>query len=572
MKKFILIFCLMYSAILNTSNAAPRISFEDLLVQGELNPQIVLSSKEKAITQGKPVSIMTTDGIMIDVKFVENDRPVYAVFTNFADIYDGGYAAYYEDVVSKINFANARIDYGNRNIVDNTNGYFTPKLSGRNAASSFIMVTESTSDRVSIFNAFNGDLIDTAFIPSTRPQLTTPKHALKHFSSSNVLICDQVSDVVQEFNLNGTYKGYYAPASGPNNSIVDNMRGMQYKANNNLLVTVGSGVNQNTVQEFDPTGNHIGAFTATNLTSPFDILIRPSDVLVSNFSTTNRISRFDNSGVFLNYFYTGSNFGITQQLYQVPANGNVCASAFQSPSGLAILDSSGVFIKLLTGITGNRGVQQLGNGNFLVTNSAGAHEIDSASGSLVRTILASPNFQYASKYEIANPYLRLKINLEACAISDTLNVELRNSSSPYNVLETQTVVGGLGAPTDVQFSTPVNGTPYYIRVTHRNSVSTWSGSTPSFNSNYINYTFISASSQAYGNNMVNTGGKWSFYGGDANQDGSIDVTDISLIDNDSFNFASGYLVTDIDCNDVIDLSDIAFTDNNALNFVGEVTP
>ncbi|MBK8983678.1 MAG: hypothetical protein IPM38_15515 [Ignavibacteria bacterium] len=572
MRKFFLIFSLICFSLQSYAVASPRISFEDLLMQGELNPQSVLSARDKAISQSKPVTVMTTDGIMIDVKFVEDGRPVYAVFTNFADIYDGGYAAYYEEVVSKINFANARIDYGNRNIVDNTNGYFTPVLSGRNAASSFIMVTESTSDRVSIFNAFNGDLIDTAFIPSTRPELGTPKHALKHFSSSNILICDQIRDVVQDFNLNGTYKGYYAPASGPNTSIVDNMRGMQYRPNNNLLVTVGSGANQNTVQEFDPTGNHIGTFISTNLTSPFDVQIRTADVLVSNFSTTNRISRFDNSGVFLNYFYTGSDFGITQQLYQVPANGNVGASAFQSPSGLAILDSSGAFIKLLNGVTGNRGVQLLGNGNFLVTNSAGAHEIDSVTGSLVRTIILSPNFQYASKYEIANPYLRLKINLEVCAISDTLNIELRNSSSPYNVIETQTVTGGLGAPVDVQFSTPINGTPYYIRVTHRNSVSTWSGSTPSFNSNYINYTFISENTQAFGNNMVNVGGIWSFYGGDANQDGSVDVTDISLIDNDSFNFATGYLVTDIDCNDVIDLSDIAVTDNNALNFVGEVTP
>ncbi len=572
MKKLILIFCLMFSAVMNSSDAAPRISFEDLLVQGELNPEIVSASKQKAISQGKPVSIITTDGIMIDVKFVENGRPVYAVFTNFADIYDGGYAAYYEDVVSVINFANARIDYGNRNVVDNTNGYFTPKLQGRNAASSFIMVTESTHDRVSIFNAFNGDLIDTAFIPSTRPQLSTPKHALKHYSNLNVLVCDQISDVVQEFNLNGTYKGFYAPATGVNNSIVDNMRGMQYKGNNNLLVTVGSGANQNTVQEFDPSGNHIGAFASTNLSSPFDILIRPADVLVSNFSTTNRITRFDNNGIFMNYFYTGSNFGITQQLFEVPGNGNIAASAFQTPTGLAILNSSGVFIKLLTGVTGNRGVQLLGNGNFLVTNAAGAHEIDSASGGLIRTILASPNFQYASKYEIANPYLRVKVNLEACAVSDTLNIELRSSSSPYNLIETKTVVGGLGAPTDVQFSTPVNGTPYYIRVTHRNSIATWSGSTPSFNSNYINYTFISANTQAFGSNMVNVGGKWSYFSGDVNQDGSIDVSDISLIDNDSFNFASGYIATDLDCNDVVDLSDIAFADNNALNFVGEVAP
>lgn len=572
MRKFILAFCFIYSAFQSSANASPRISFEELLVQGELNPQNVLLARETAISQGKPVSIMTTDRIMIDAKYVENGRPVYAVFTNFADIYDGGYATYYEDVISKINFANARIDYGNRNIVDNTNGFFTPVLSGRDAASSFIMVTESTHDRVSIFNADNGDLIDTAFIPSTRPQLATPKVALKHYANSNVIVCDQITDVVQEFNLNGTYKGFYAPATGPNTSIVDNMRGMRYRSNNNLVVSVGSGVNLNTIQQFDPSGNHIGTYISGNLNSPFDILIRANDVLVSNFSGTNRVSRFDPNGVFLNSFYTGSDFGISQQMYEVPANGDVGVSSFQTPSGLAILNSSGTFRKLLNGVTGNRGVQLLGNGNFLVTNAGGAHEIDSVTGSLVRTIVLSPNFQYATKYDMPNPYLRLRINLEACTILDTVRVEIRESSSPFNLIESQSVVAGLGNPVDVVFNTPVNGTPYYIQVKHRNSIATWSGSTPSFNSNYINYTFISASSQAFGNNVVNVGGKWSFYSGDVNQDGVVDLSDVGQIDNDAFNFATGYLPTDLDCNDVVDISDLAFADNNAFNFISEVTP
>lgn len=572
MKKFFLILCFVYTAFQSSANASPRISFEDLLIQSELNPQNVLQARETAIRQGIPVSIMTSDRIMIDAKYVEDGRPVYAVYTNFADIYNGGYAAYYEDVVSKINFANARIDYGNRNIVDNTNGFFTPVLSGRNAASSFIMITESTSDRVSIFNAENGDLIDTAFIPSTRPQLGTPKVALKHYASSNVIICDQITDVVQDFNLNGTYKGFYAPSTGPNTSIVDNMRGMRYRSNNNIVVSVGSGVNQNTIQQFDPSGNHIGTYITGNLNSPFDILIRANDVLVSNFSGTNRVSRYDSNGVFLNSFYTGSNFGISQQMYEVAANGNVAVSSFQTPSGLAILNSAGAFVKLLNGVTGNRGVHLLGNGNFLVTNSTGAHEIDSASGSLVRTIHLSPNFQYATKYEIPNPYLRLRINLEACAILDTVNVDIRNSSSPFSIIESKKVVAGLGNSVDVQFNTPVNGTPYYIQVSHRNSIATWSGSTPSFNSDYINYTFISASSQAFGSNMVNVGGKWSFYTGDVDQDGVVDVTDVGLIDNDSFNFATGYLSTDLDCNDIIDITDLAYADNNAFNFVSEVAP
>lgn len=572
MKKLILLFSFIFIPYLNSAIASPRISFEDLLAQGEINPQTVLKARQTAISQGKPVNIITTDNVIADVKSVEEGRPVYAVITNFADIYDGGFAAYYEEVVTVINFENAKIDYGNKNTVDNTSGFFDPVFSGKEAASSFIMITESTHDRVYIFNAFNGDLIDTAFIPSTRPQLQTPKVALKHYSSLNIIVCDQISDVVQEFNLNGSYKGFYAPATGPNTSIVDNMRGMVYRSNKNVLVSVGSGVNQNTIQQFNSSGIHIGTYISGNLNTPFDILTRANDVLVSNFSGTNRISRFDTAGVFLNSFYTGSNFGITQQLYEVPVNGNVAASSFQTPSGLAILNSSGTFLKLLAGVTGNRGVQLLGNGHFLVTNAAGAHEIDSATGILVRTIVPSSNFQYATKYEIPNLYLRLKINLEACTVMDTVTVEIRNSSSPFGLIESQKAVGGFGNPIDIQFSIPANSTPYYIEIKHRNSIATWSGSTPSFNSNYLSYTFVSANTQAYGNNMVNVNNNWSFYTGDVNQDGIVDLFDGLLIDNDILNFTMGYVDTDLDCNGFVDITDFLYADNNILNFVGEIAP
>jgi len=249
MTKLGLAFCFMYCVVLNLADASPRISFEELLVQSELNPQNVLLARAEAMRMNLPLNIMSKDNVIADVKGIEDGKPVYAVITDFADVYNGGYTAFYEEVEVKINFANAKIDYGNKYVVDNTNGFFTPVLSGRNAASSFIMVTESTHDRVSIFNADNGDLIDTAFIPSTRPQLATPKVALKHYNSEKVIVCDQITDVVQLFNLNGTYNGFYAPNTGPNTSIVDNMRGMAYRPNNNVVVSVGSGVNQNTIHQ-----------------------------------------------------------------------------------------------------------------------------------------------------------------------------------------------------------------------------------------------------------------------------------------------------------------------------------
>ncbi len=47
---------------------------------------------------------------------------------------------------------------------------------------------------------------------------------------------------------------------------------------------------------------------------------------------------------------------------------------------------------------------------------------------------------------------------------------------------------------------------------------------------------------------------------------------MALIENDAFNFASGYIATDINGDGVTDATDQAIEDNNAANFVGKVVP
>ncbi|MEO6694152.1 MAG: hypothetical protein ABIY50_09900 [Ignavibacteria bacterium] len=571
MTKFIIVICFIFSVFLNICNSAPKISFNDLLIQAELNPRSVTEARAAAISRSLPVSIITTDNLMIDVKYVENGRLVYSVFTNFADIYDGGYSAYYEDVVSRINFDKAKIDYGNGNIVDNTNKYFTPASSDA-IGTKYLMITESSNDRVYLFNEANGDLIDTAFIPFTRPQLQTPKHALQHYSGSDIIVSDQLSDVVQRFDATGSYTNVYAPVG----ATFDNLRGIAFRTgSNNLLVTIGGGTYNNTIQQCDPSGNYLGTFIPVNtaqMSSPFDILQRQNDILIANFATTNRIGRFDLNGTFLNSFYTGSSFGLTQQLHRLP-NGLIAASAFGTPSGVAILDSNGTFIKLLTGVTGNRGIYLLGNGNYLTTNGAGAHEIDSSTGALIRTVVGGNSFQYISLYESDNLRLTLTINFEAFSTQDTITAELRSSIAPYNLIESKTGIGGSGSKRRINFSSAIaNGIPYYLVVKHRNSISTWSSSTLIFINGSLFYNFTSASSQAFGNNMVNVGGRWSFYTADVNQDGIVDGSDNSLIDNDASNFVSGYVVTDLNNDLIVDGSDAAYGDNNASNFIGVVTP
>ncbi|MEO6695288.1 MAG: fibronectin type III domain-containing protein [Ignavibacteria bacterium] len=168
--------------------------------------------------------------------------------------------------------------------------------------------------------------------------------------------------------------------------------------------------------------------------------------------------------------------------------------------------------------------------------------------------------------------LTLTINFEACNAEDTITVELRNATSPFALVDSQKGLGGQGVPHVINFANAVDGTPYYIVVIHRNSIRTFSGSTPSFTAGSLNYNFTTASSQAFGNNMVQVGLLWSLYTGDVNQDGIVDGSDGSLVDNDAFNFVSGYVVTDVNCDGIVDGSDAVFVEANATNFVQAITP
>ncbi|MBK6505426.1 MAG: hypothetical protein IPG02_07100 [Ignavibacteria bacterium] len=175
---------------------------------------------------------------------------------------------------------------------------------------------------------------------------------------------------------------------------------------------------------------------------------------------------------------------------------------------------------------------------------------------------------------ITIPVLNLTLNLEACSpMQDTITVYLRNAGSPYAIVD---VTKGNLSPSgtvSLNFPNAVNGVNYYIVVKHRNSVETWSkAGGEMFSSGALNFDFTTAASQAYGSNMVLVGGEYSIFTGDVNDDDIVDAADVSLIDNDAFNFVSGYVVTDLNCDGSVDGTDATFGDNNAFNFVGIIRP
>jgi len=195
-------------------------------------------------------------------------------------------------------------------------------------------------------------------------------------------------------------------------------------------------------------------------------------------------------------------------------------------------------------------------------------DIDGATRSTTKT--------YKGADEAATPLtlatLNLTMNFEAIPGKDTVNVELRSSIAPYEVLGVARGIAGQGTPNSFSFINAGSGIPYYFAVKHRNSIETWTGSTPSFTSGSLSYDFTSAASQAFGSNQVLVGSDYSFYTGDPNQDGTVDGADNSLIDNDAFNFVSGYVPTDLNGDLSTDGTDATFSDNNAFNFIGVIRP
>jgi hypothetical protein len=137
-------------------------------------------------------------------------------------------------------------------------------------------------------------------------------------------------------------------------------------------------------------------------------------------------------------------------------------------------------------------------------------------------------------------------------VRDTIEVFLAHATSPYAFQDSMIVYLGSDGTGGASFLNAPNGN-YYIVVRHRNHLETWSSSPSPFNlGNPVNYDFTTGSNKAYGNNMKQVGSAWVFYGGDANQDGSVDPDDYTVAitqfgkdgyiscDFNGDNFADGY--------------------------------
>lgn len=573
-KCFFLLFLLNFFIYPQTK---PQISYYNLIINAEQNPDLRLKARELAAKMDLPISIYLPQGVFIEAIGIENNKPVYSIINNLVNPWENGEAAFADEVLNRYDLAEARVHYGNGRVANPMLGYSYQPHGVKSEAVSLLLVPDGTADKVLAFDADNGNLVDLNFIPSNNPNMQTPKEALLN-KFGFITVSDQISDLVQKYDTSGAYIGFFAPASGVNTAILDNIRGHNYRANGNLVVCVGSGGNQNSVAEFDQSGNYLGQFIATGaggLTSPFDIIFRTNDALVTT-STASGVYRYTLNGAPINVMVPGLSFA--QQIQELDDKRLAVAEFSGTGSGIRLYDSSGVFIKRLAGVTGNRGVHQLKNGNFLTTNGTGVYEIDSASGSSIRTVVSGVSAQYVTPYDpsMIIPYtLNLTAIIEGfynetTMVPDTLEVYLRQPSTWEKKDSVRISLDTLGNGSGEFNSIPLGN--YYLSINHRNSIETWSKLPQQFTLGSLTYDLTNSSDKAFGDNMKLKGTKWCIFSGDVNQDGVVDLTDVAIVDTDNLNFVSGYVVSDVNGDQVSDLSDVALVDTNNLNFVSKVTP
>ncbi len=154
---------------------------------------------------------------------------------------------------------------------------------------------------------------------------------------------------------------------------------------------------------------------------------------------------------------------------------------------------------------------------------------------------------------------------------DTFSVYLRENIAPFVIRDSaKGVIDSITFSNVFSFSNTSAGN-YYIVVKHLNSIETWSkpgGINISTNQITYEYDFTSERNQAYGNNLQLKSGKYCLYGGDVDQNGFIDLTDLIKIFNDSKNFITGsYIPEDLNGDSIVDLTDISQCYNNSVNFI-----
>jgi hypothetical protein len=162
--------------------------------------------------------------------------------------------------------------------------------------------------------------------------------------------------------------------------------------------------------------------------------------------------------------------------------------------------------------------------------------------------------------------------------TDTIEVNLWSDTSLSNTIPdfAQKVILHIDGTSSVQLPIETLGNSYYVAIKHRSSIELWSA-VPIVIVSANSYDFSTSSNAAYSNGFnepmksVNSN-RFAMLAGDINQDGTVDLFDAQIAENNASNLLFGYDSSDCNGDGSSDIFDLQLIENNSTQFLFYARP
>jgi len=234
-----------------------------------------------------------------------------------------------------------------------------------------LLIPESTDNTVGMYDPYGGTYLGD-LINDSQGILETPLNAVLG-PDGDIYLSDQVADAVYVYDVYGTYLYTYANASDG----LNNIRGIDFYSGN-LYITSGD--------------DYVAAFSGAHARLP-DFINDGSDPFDILFLGDGRALLSDIAGSADNVRLYYANGTLQQELFNVSFPEQLQVDSRMPGDYLVGSYSDDVAIDFAldgtiyqnTSLAGCRGVYRLGNGNLLLTNANGVHEVESGTGTIIET-------------------------------------------------------------------------------------------------------------------------------------------------------------------------------------------
>ena len=243
-----------------------------------------------------------------------------------------------------------------------------------------LLVVDTRLNRVVTVSAIDGRVLNASFITDANNAATydfqTPRAAIR--VADQIWVSDQSPSInaIYRFDLSGNFLGRVGGSAGG----LSNVRGLRYVDGVVLAVNAGStnGAPGAAIVRIATDGTILGSFSTSNGTvgaQPWDVMPVGGELFVTD-GTSRSVLRFSALGEYLGVHTPAFN-NIPQQMaltasgtLLVAANGSTPTNSF----GLYEFAPAGTLLRSWTGAPGlgARGVAELANGRFLISESGGA--------------------------------------------------------------------------------------------------------------------------------------------------------------------------------------------------------